>query len=52
MALADHHIISNSTYSWWGAYLSKWERGDITIAPEKWYGDGRQTELNKSFKML
>lgn len=30
-----HHIISNSTFSWWGSFLSLYEE-NITICPEKW----------------
>jgi len=35
MTLFRHYIISNSTFYWWGSYLSQYE--DITvIAPDKW----------------
>jgi len=36
MSLASHHIIANSSYSWWAAWLGE-KRGQQVIMPERWY---------------
>ncbi len=44
MSKARHHVIANSTYSWWGAMLSTCRDG-ITIAPTYWYKDKKTPDL-------
>jgi hypothetical protein len=36
IASCQHHIIANSSFSWWGAYLSPHSDG-LTIAPRAWF---------------
>ena len=36
MSLASHHIIANSSYSWWAAWLGE-KPGQQVIMPDRWY---------------
>ncbi len=44
MTFCDYHIIANSSYSWWGSWLSKSEK---TIAPKKWFSGELETKDTK-----
>ena len=42
MSLCRHHILANSSFSWWGAWLSRSQEG-LVVAPERWYAVDRPT---------
>ncbi len=44
MRYCDHNIISNSSFSWWAAWLNEHPK-KVVIAPNKWFGDAYK-ELN------
>jgi hypothetical protein len=40
MTRCTHHIVANSSFSWWGAWLG--ERTDsVVVAPARWFTDAR-----------
>lgn len=45
MTMCDYHIIANSSFSWWGAWLSESKQ---VIAPSKWFGESPDMPKNWS----
>ena len=46
MSLASHHIIANSSYSWWAAWLAE-KPGQQVILPERWYAHGIKAPIGE-----
>jgi hypothetical protein len=39
MSFCSHHIISNSSFSWWAAWLGR-SSNQVVVYPAKWFADG------------
>lgn len=44
MSLASHHIIANSSYSWWAAWLGK-KAGQRVLMPDRWFHGAIQAPI-------
>lgn len=38
MRRCRHHVIANSSFSWWGAWLCE-NPGKLVLAPARWFND-------------
>ncbi len=44
MSRCRHHVICNSTFSWWAAWMND-RPGRVVLAPDRWFGDDEMSRL-------
>ena len=53
MSYCRHHVIANSSFSWWGSMLSHDNTNGITIAPQKWINNAPTPDIwHSSWKKM
>ena len=45
MSRCRHHILANSSFSWWGAWLGEQGSDVMTIAPARWLNNKRMDDI-------
>ncbi len=51
MSKCKHHIIANSSFSWWGAWLAN-KIDQMVVAPANWYKSGQLRNLPPEWTLL
>lgn len=51
MSCCKDHIIANSTFSWWGAYLNQSE-DKMVCCPKKWFGDEKEMDIPEGWLII